>query len=385
VVTATATDADGNTSEFSAGDATSATGSVQFSVSSIRVIEDIGLATITVLRTGGSAGNLTIDYATSDGTATAGQDYTSTSGTLTFSAGETSKSFQIPINDDAITEADETFTVALRNAPSLESLAAPNTLVVTIQDRSTVPSISSSGAAVVEGDPGSTNEALFKFTLSAATGRSVTVHYATSDFRATGGALCSNPGTDYEATSGTISFQPGNTVVTIPVRICGDMSAEANEDFSVNLSNPTNATLDFNQALGTIIDDDVLELLLEDAGSTPNQAAALDALLMLRDPFHVVIPEWFSTGPDRNTRVMFFARGLQLNPGEPSSAVIVRLRSSSNQFFDVPAEDVRPVPNVDFAQVVIRLPNNLAAGTYTVTIRAHVVRTSNGGTIRIAP
>ena len=57
--------------------------------------------TVTVLRTGGTAGNLTVDYATADGTAIAGQDYTSTSGTLTFSAGETSKTIQIPILDDA--------------------------------------------------------------------------------------------------------------------------------------------------------------------------------------------------------------------------------------------------------------------------------------------
>src|SRR6185503_19370571 len=56
VVTATATDPAGNTSEFSAGDVTSATGNAQFSVSSIRVIEDLGLATITVLRKGGTAG-----------------------------------------------------------------------------------------------------------------------------------------------------------------------------------------------------------------------------------------------------------------------------------------------------------------------------------------
>ncbi len=61
------------------------------------MIEDVGLANITVLRKGGSAGSLTVDYATTDGTATAGQDYTATSGTLTFSGGETSKNIQIPI------------------------------------------------------------------------------------------------------------------------------------------------------------------------------------------------------------------------------------------------------------------------------------------------
>jgi hypothetical protein len=81
---------------------------------------------------------------------------------------------------------------------------------------------------------------------------------------------------------------------------------------------------------------------------------------------------------------MFFVKNLQLNPGEASSAVIVRLRNSSFQLIDVPAVDVRAVPNVDFTQVIMRVPNNLPPGTYTVTIRAHS-RSSNTGTIRIAP
>ena len=254
------------TANFTATRLTSATGNVQFSVDSIRVIEDIGAATITVLRKDGSSGNLSVDFATSDGTATAGQDYTATSGTLTFSDGETSKNIQVTVADDAVTEAEETFKVVL-TAQSLETLGAPSTLVITIQDRSTAP---------------------------------------------------------------------------------------------------------------------VLELLLEESGPTVDQAAALDALLLVRDPFRVVLPDWFpTTGADRNTRVMFFVRGLQLDPGESPSAVVVRL-GSGIELLDVPAEDVRSVPNVDFTQIRIRLPDGLAAGTYTVSVRAHS-RSSNTGMFRIAP
>jgi hypothetical protein len=93
------------------------------------------------------------------------------------------------------------------------------------------------------------------------------------------------------------------------------------------------------------------------------------------------LPDWFITTTDRNTRVMFFTRNLQLNPGELSSAVVVRF-FSGNLSFDVPAEEVRPVPNTEFTQVVIRLPNNLPVGTATLQVRAHS-RTSNAGTIRI--
>ncbi len=380
VITATATDEAGNTSEFSAGDVAAATGNAQFSVSSIRLIEDVGLATVTVLRKGGTASNLTVNYATMDGAATAGQDYTATSGALTFASGETSKSFQIPITDDAVTEPDETFKVTL-SASSLELLGAPATLVVTIQDHSTVPVIFQDDVSVIEGNTGST-EALFTFRLSAATGRAVSVNYTTANIEATGGASCSNPGADYETTSGTVSFPSGNTTFTVAVKICGDTSGEADERFQFNLSGASNAIIDSFPAFGTITDDDVLDLLFEE--STVDQAAALDAFLLVRDPFRVVLPDWFPiTGNDRNTRVMFFVRGFQLDPGESPSSVVVTL-TAGNQQFGVPAEDVRAVPGVDFAQVRVRLPDGLAAGDCNVSITAHS-RTTQVGKIRIAP
>jgi hypothetical protein len=73
-----------------------------------------------------------------------------------------------------------------------------------------------------------------------------------------------------------------------------------------------------------------------------------------------------------------------LNPGELSSAVIVRFTSSTNQIFEVAAEGVRPITNTDLTQVVVRLPNNLAAGNCSVFIRAHTL-VSNSGSLRIAP
>lgn len=384
-ITATATDPNGNTSEFSAGDVSSATGSVRLGASSITVIEDVGFVTVTVERLFGISGSLTIDYATSDGTATAGQDYIAASGTLTFSGGETRKSFQIPIIDDAVTEPDETFTIELRNPPSPGALGTPSRLVVTIEDRSRVPVISRSGDSVTEGGTGTTTNLLVAFVLSAATGRSVSVDYATADLSATGGASCSNGGTDYESRSGTVSIPPGQTSVIIPIKVCGDTSAEADETFVVNLSNPTNGTLHEGQPLLTILNDDVLQLLLEEAGPTVKQAAALDALFFTRDTFPVAgIPEWFPTASDRNTRVMFFVRNLELNPGESPAAVLVELKASNGEFFNVPAEDVRPVPNVDFAQAAIRLPDTLRADVYTVRISAHS-QISNPGTIRVAP
>jgi photosystem II stability/assembly factor-like uncharacterized protein len=386
VISATATDPNGNTSEFSAADSTAASGSVQFNTVSIAVIEDIGSLPITVLRTGGSTGSLTVDYATANASAIAGQDYTSTSGTLTFGPGETSKTIQIPILDDATTEADEFFTVSLSNTPSLESLGVGDSMLITVQDKTTTPTLTiNSGVGVTEGNTGSTVNAPFTITLSAATGRAVSVNFATGNLNAFGGPKCNNAeGVDYVSASGTLSFPPGITSILIPITVCGDTSAEANEFFRVVLSNPTGATILNNQGIGTIADDDVLSLLLEEAGPNPNQAAALEAVLGLRDPFPLFMPDWYTPGISENTRVVIFAQNLKLNPGETQSAVIVRLTSNIGQIFQMAAEDVRPLRDSEFTQVIIRLPNTVPPGTYNVTIFAHT-RTSNSGTIRIVP
>ena len=384
VITATATDPNGNTSEFSAADPTTANGSLQFTVSSLVIIEDVGTITLTVQRSGGTVGNLSVDYSTADGTAIAGQDYTSASGTLNFTAGETSKTIQIPILDDATLESNESFTVTLRNNTNPEIVGAPSTVFVTLQDRSTFPLLSITPISVVEGT-GATTDAVFTVNLSAATGRSVSGNFATSNLAAFGGASCTTQGVDYESRTGTFSFTPGSTTFTIAIKVCGDTSAETDETFRVALSSPSGAVIQINQGFGTIVNDDILELVLEQSGPNPDQAAVLDSILAIRDPFPVVgIPEWMTTGIDRNTRIVLFARNLQLNPGESSAAVIVRFTGSNSQIFEVPAQDVRAVANSDLTQVTVRLPDNLPSGTCTVFIRAHT-RTSNTGTIRIAP
>lgn len=114
-------------------------------------------------------------------------------------------------------------------------------------------------------------------------------------------------------------------------------------------------------------------------------AAAVDSLLLLRDPFPLLsMAPWFHQGPDRNTRVLIFATDLMLNPGETASAVTVNLIDSNNLGRDIAAEDVRAVPNSNFVQVIFRLPSDLPAGVCQVSIKAHG-QTSNTGTFRIAP
>ena len=100
-----------------------ASGRLQFGQTAFSVAKDGGSITITVTRSGGSAGGVTVDYATSDGTAKAGIDYTATAGTLTFGAGETSQSFTIPILNDGLVTGDKTVILTLGNPTGGATLA----------------------------------------------------------------------------------------------------------------------------------------------------------------------------------------------------------------------------------------------------------------------
>ena len=122
-----------------------------------------------------------------------------------------------------------------------------------------------------------------------------------------------------------------------------------------------------------------MQLLLDSAGPAVDQVASLNSILFLRDPFPVVNgADLLNLGSDRNTRVIVFVRNLQLGQGETASSVVVNLVDANNQNHDVTAESVRPVSNADFVQVIFRLPDNLAAGTCTVRIKAHGLMSSTG-------
>lgn len=124
------------------------------------------------------------------------------------------------------------------------------------------------------------------------------------------------------------------------------------------------------------------QLVLEDSTTVSNEAVALSPLLM-RDPFDVINPfDWLNAGNDRNSRIIVFATNVALAQGEAPSSVVVSLTDSSNHSFDIPAEDVRLVPNFDFSQVMFRLPDTISAGTCSIRIKAHG-QTTNTATIRI--
>ncbi|MCI0690403.1 DNRLRE domain-containing protein [candidate division KSB1 bacterium] len=208
---------------------------------------------------------VTVDYATADGTATAGSDYVAISGTLTFSAGTTTQTIAVVVKGEALDEPNKIFFVNLSNPTN--ATITDNQGRGTIIDDDPSPSISINDVTVTEGNAsqGGVN-AVFTATLSAASGQVVTVDYATANGIATAGS-------DYVASSGTVNFPAGTTTQTITVVVNGDEIVEPNETFFVDLSNPSNATIADNQGLGTITDDDSLpSISINDVSVTEGNA-----------------------------------------------------------------------------------------------------------------
>jgi len=234
--------------------------------------------------------------------------------------------------------------------------------------------------------PETAGSALITVTRLGNTSAPANVNYATSN----GTAI--SP-TDYAPASGTLQFAAGEAFKTFTVPVADDLYVEGNETVKLSLSNPTGGAVfsgSPNTATLTIVDNDAItisppQLIFDGSGPAANQATAFESILILRDPFRVQsIEDWLDLGADRNTRVVIVLANLRLNQGETASAVVVNLVASNSQSYDLTAEDVRLLPNSDFAQVTFRLPDGLASGACTVTVKAHG-QTSNVGTMRIAP
>ena len=198
--------------------------------------------TLTVSADHGQA--VTVNVATSTGgptppSATAGTDYTTLPSTLvTFPAGDTTpKTVSVSVIGDTVVEAgNESFGLSLSNPTGGAILARAKALGVILDDDSNrTISLSPLAIAVLEPLSGTAN-ARFTVTLSAAAGRTTTVNYATAN----GTALA---GSDYTATSGTLSFAPGQRALTIDVPVLADLVVESPETFTLTLSAPTNGTI----------------------------------------------------------------------------------------------------------------------------------------------
>ncbi len=236
-------------------------------------------ATFTVTRTGGTAA-FDVNYATADGTATAGSDYVAQpSGTVSFAAGDLTKTISVTINGDTIVEPDETFFVNLLGATNGGTIVkSQGTGTIANDDTTgTVGNISINDVTITEGNAG-TSTATFTVTRTGGTA-AFDVNYATADGTATAGS-------DYVAQpTGTVSFAAGDLTKTISVTINGDTTVEPDETFFVNLLGATNGgTIVKSQGTGTITNDDSAgiyqfhQMFGTDAGEDLNGTAGRDQI-----------------------------------------------------------------------------------------------------------
>ncbi|MDX6697689.1 MAG: hypothetical protein QOE65_1086 [Solirubrobacteraceae bacterium] len=222
-----------------------------------------GTATFTVTMSETSATPVTVQYATADDTARQPGDYTATSGTLTIPPGMTSNTVLVPVKGDTLDEVDERFVLNLSSATG--ATIADSTGTGTIKDDDPAPTLSVTDASRTEGNV----DLSFTVRLSTASGRDVSVDYATADESARAGA-------DYNATSGRATIPAGSTTATVRVRAREDTLDEPSETLRLHLSNPSGATVSDSSGLGTIVDDDAApSISIRDASAREGQPAGL--------------------------------------------------------------------------------------------------------------
>ncbi len=228
-----------------------------------------------------SASPVTVKYSTIDGNAgtswsaaTASDDFTAASGTLTFAPGETSKTIAVPILNSTTYEQNETFSVQLTGESG--ATVATRSATATIVDTSPIPTVSISNVSQAEGNSGTT-PFQFAVTLSNPSDQPITVNYATADGKAT----IANG--DYQAASGSLTFAAGETTKTVTVNVNGNTVSEPDKTFSINLNSPDATVPAGTIGIGTIINDDSVPLILSVSPAASTAGGALSFVVSLSD------------------------------------------------------------------------------------------------------
>jgi urease beta subunit len=297
-----------------------------------------------------SPNQVTVDYATQDGTASSGgtaaaggDDYEAASGTLTFLPGDTSEVANVTVNGDTTfegvpTTTSETLSVILSNPAGASVSTGTGTGTITNDDAQ--PSLAIGNATLTEGNAG-TSAASFTVNLSAPSQSQVSVDYSTQNGIAQAGGVAAAGGDDYEAASGTLTFLPGDTSEVANVTVNGDNTFEASETFSVTLSNPAGASVSTGTGTGTITNDDAQPTIsIADVsnpeGSSAGSTTQFSFNVMLERPSAQTVSVSFATGTAGATNpaslVTDFSSAfgtLTFVPGDTSETVTVNVNQDT--------------------------------------------------------
>jgi hypothetical protein len=274
---------------------------------------------------GGTSSNVTIHFATADGSATAPDDYTAVDSVVTFAAGQLTQSVQVPINNDTNAEGNETVLLTLREPTGGAKLGAISNAVLRILDDESSVSFTNTSYQVSETGPAVT----INVVRSGALNTAVTVDYMTMDGSATAGS-------DYRGTNGTLIFAPGAIFKTITIPISNDVLDETNETFTVILKDPlggaqlgtmTNATV-------TIVDNDTAGTLQFSAATySVNESAGHATIIVKRTggsaggvTVHFQTTDGSATNGSDYTGV---STNLTFGPGEMMKNVLIPITADS--------------------------------------------------------
>ena len=309
-----------------------------------------------------------VAYLTQPGTAEAGVDYVSRSGSLIFPVGATSASIEVEVLGDLLDEPAETFSLVLSNPQHV--ILPSSEIPITILDNDGLPQIAVAAAEVTEGNTGITLLSV-PVSLSVASGSPVEVTFETI----AGSAL---PGQDYIAASGTLSFPAGSTEGSVELQLLGDLLDELDETFVLRLSDPLGATLGSSEAIITLLDDDdppqlSIEDLQIDEGNPGTPAVLVPVTLSAPSSFEIAV-DFHTTGGTAQPGVDYVeaAGTLLFGPGTTEAMISLQV---IGDLIDEPNETLSLVL---LAPVMATLGDDLAQLTLIDDDEAPIVLITGG-------
>jgi hypothetical protein len=269
-------------------------GTLQLKVGSLITNENRGNVTVTVTRTAGSEGPVSVQLVTADGTARGGEHFGSVVRTVSFADGETTeKTVQIPIFDDSDADPDRTFTVALANPSVGAAIGKQRSATVTIYDDDVPPAITLENAVVaVEENAGRVS---FVVTRTGSRGAPASVNFSFVNGTAV-------EGVDFDAAPGTLNFAIGETTKVISFDVLRRAGAQDARNFTVQLSRtdtdlgekPSTSVTISDVAAGTITPGKPLTLVEGDNDrvvvAVSKGSVDREQLVVIRKDGEIVIP-----------------------------------------------------------------------------------------------
>lgn len=219
---------------------------VTASIGDATVVEGNGgphAATFTVTVFPAPPAPIEVTWSTGDGSATAGSDYATATGVVSFAPGQTNATLDVSVFGDALYEDDETMSVSIA---SEDAVVGDGEATGSILNDDIAPAVAIADTSANEASSG---VATFVVTLSAPSGMTTSIAYASAN------GTAKAPG-DYLGVSGVLVFAPGETSKIVAVTIVNDTVVERAENFTLNLSSPVNATIADNSGRCVITSDE---------------------------------------------------------------------------------------------------------------------------------